>query len=264
MSLLAMWFPSVGMFGVVLAIVGAIVSILAFTGWKRIGLALVFAILGIGELVSIHRADIAHETEVRTQHNDIEKIREELRQSEVHRQVDEAYIKAKIEDYAQFKNFAEAIQQFARINAEYTKRQFQGVVLSNKQLRTKTLEVIGHLRDLDARSRKSSEQLRDKYVQLNAADKSGANRATLQIQEIEEVTLAKEGLDRRFRQSILPDTVYVRNELLKRGAKEPPPGALQQSSLMITFGGILAGPDPCGSAADYLEFLLKQLSPQGL
>lgn len=88
MYLLAMWFPSVGMFSVVLASIGAIVSVLAFTGWKRIFFALIFTLLGIGELMSIHKADKAHETEISNQHIDVENLRNDLHKSETDRPID--------------------------------------------------------------------------------------------------------------------------------------------------------------------------------
>jgi hypothetical protein len=62
----SLWFPSVGTFGIVLSVTGSLLSLLVFTGWKRISLALVFTLLGTGEIASIQKADRTHELEVRT------------------------------------------------------------------------------------------------------------------------------------------------------------------------------------------------------
>lgn len=74
MTSLATWFPSVGTFAIVVAVSGSLVSIHAFRGWKRIRLAVVFVLLGVGEVVSIVKADRSHELEVRHRHSDLETL----------------------------------------------------------------------------------------------------------------------------------------------------------------------------------------------
>ena len=151
MAFLAVSFPSVGMFGVVLAVFGALVSILAFTGGKRIGLALIFVLLGAGEVVSILKADSIHQTEVRNQHIDIENLNNELHKSETQRQVDNAILRTKLEDYAGLSQLGPALMKLAQTSAEFQKKQYETRVLNDRDLYELTMKVVKNIRDFSAK-----------------------------------------------------------------------------------------------------------------
>jgi hypothetical protein len=121
MPVLAIWFPSVGTFGIVLSVTGSLVSLLTFTSWKRNSLALMFILLGVGEIESIHRADWSHETDVRNQHSDIDRLTKELQNSETQRQVENAVLRAKLEDYAGWSHLGPAPMKLAQTSAEFHK-----------------------------------------------------------------------------------------------------------------------------------------------
>src|SRR5713101_646895 len=71
------WFPNipVGLFAVILAVVGAIVSIIEFKGWLRWVMASVFVLLGTVEVLAIVKADRVHDSEVKKLKEDIEQIK---------------------------------------------------------------------------------------------------------------------------------------------------------------------------------------------
>lgn len=78
------WFPSfpVGLFSALLAVLGAIVSIAEYKGWRRWAMASVFLLLGLGEVLAILKADKIHDTEVTQLKGALETIR---RQTETNR-----------------------------------------------------------------------------------------------------------------------------------------------------------------------------------
>ena len=89
---------------------------------------------------------------------------------------------------------------------------------------------------------------------------SEAERSKLWAEENNNFIAAYYRTDTEFRTSILPDAVYVRNELLRRKIPEPPPNPMHLISLVqMVFTGSLAGPYPEFDAADYLEQTAKQL-----
>jgi hypothetical protein len=73
------WFPSipVGLFAVVLAVLGAIVSIIEFQGWRRWAMASLFILLGAGEVLAILKADALHDNEVSQLRIDLEAIKKQ-------------------------------------------------------------------------------------------------------------------------------------------------------------------------------------------
>src|SRR5712691_1638823 len=147
MPLLGLWFPPVGTFVSVLALAGSLVSLLSFSGLKRITLALMFILLGLGEIVSIHKADTAHEIELLNEHNDLEKLTKELRNSETQRQVDHAILRTKLEDFARFSQLGPALMTLAQISAEFQKKQYEAKILSDRDLHDLTMKAVKEIRD---------------------------------------------------------------------------------------------------------------------
>ena len=262
-SSLAMWFPSVGMFGVVLAVVGAIVSILAFTGGRRIGLALLFGLLGVGELVSIHRADTAHDTEVHNQHDDIENLRDELRKSDTERQVAEAYLKAKLEDSyqmnAQLSQLGPGLLKLAQVSADFEKKQYEAKTTSNKELYDFTMGVVKKIRDFSEKYQALRRQQSDALMVSAKEPQSDAERQRRWSEWTQKEIQLDYSRDSEFRASILPDALYAKSELQKKGIPEPNLTPRQKSDVDIVLRGVLAGVYPEQTLADYLELRAKEI-----
>jgi len=75
------WFPSipVGLFALLLAVLGAAVSVKEFTGWRRWAMASVFLLLGAGEMLAILKADKVHEGEVSELKQKLENIEKQTK-----------------------------------------------------------------------------------------------------------------------------------------------------------------------------------------
>ncbi len=210
MPLSGMWFPSVGTFGIVLAVAGSLVSLLALTSWKR-SLALLFALLGVGEIVSIHKADVAHETEVENQHQDIETLTKELQKSETQRQMENAVLQTKLEDYAGLSRLGPALMKLAQASAEFQKKQYETKVISDRDLYDLTMKAVKNIRDFSK-----------KYAELELKrEQSLSNSTSGLVSEIERQQKLSDEINRSFQLyrakqsefqiSILPDAIYARN-----------------------------------------------------
>jgi hypothetical protein len=263
MYLLAIWFPSVGIFGVVLAVIGAIVSILAFTGWKRIVLALVFALLGVGELVSINKADKVHETEISNQHIDVENLRNDLHKSETNRQIAEAYLKAKLEDSyqmnAQLAQLGPALLKLAEVSANFQKKQYETKITSSKELYDFTMGAVKKIRDFSEKYRTLQRQQTDALMASAGAVQSDAERQRRWNEETQKEIQLYYAKDSEFRTSILPDALYANNELQRKGIPEPSLAPIQKSEVDMVLRGVLAGVYPEQALADYLELRAKEI-----
>ena len=72
------WSPPIGLFGILLAVIGAVVSAVALKGWKKIVYPIIFVVLGIGEAVSIYRADDQHKNEVKALQDSIQSLKDKI------------------------------------------------------------------------------------------------------------------------------------------------------------------------------------------
>jgi hypothetical protein len=260
MPLLGWWFPPVGTFGSVLALAGSLVSLLAFTGWKRITLALMFIFLGLGEIVSVHKADTAHEIELRNQHSDLEKLTKELRNSETQRQVEHAVLRTKLEDFAQLSQLGPALMKLAQTSADFQKKQYETKIMSDRDLHDLTMKAVREIRDFSL-----------KYSELELKQILARNNAI--SGPVSEVDWRKTGLDEfnrsvrmsrakysEFQTTILPDVMYARNELIKAKLPEPVLDPSEKTYVDIALKGMLAGINPEMSLATHLELWAKPLA----
>ncbi len=250
----------VGLFSTVMAILGAIVAIIEFKGLARVALASAFVLLGAGEIVMIVKADKAHIEEVKAQHEDVERLRDDLRRGETARQVDVAKLSTRLEDYAQLAQFAPAIMKLAETSAEYSKKQYETKVTSNMQLRAFTADVVKRMRDAEREHSLRQEAIRNKYQSQWHQGMTEAERSRLWSAETTEEAQESTNYDYSFRANILGDAIYARDELLKKLGPQPELPPMERANLIV-FRGMLAGAYPVSGAATYLEQLAKKLSP---
>ncbi len=205
MPLSGMWFPSVGTFGIVLAVTGSFVSLLALTAWKRISLALLFILLGVGEIVSIHRADIAHTTDVGAQQKDIENLTRELQKSEMQRQVENAILRTKLEDYATWSHLGPALMKLAQTSAEFQKKQYETKVMNDRDLYDLTMKAVRKIRDFSTKYAELElrrQQARLSFTPGSVSDIDRQKRFSDDISQSFQISHAKYS---EFQTSILPD-----------------------------------------------------------
>jgi len=258
MTLLAIWFPSVGTFTTVLAVGGAIISLMNFTDWKRIALVSLCILLGIGELVSIKKASDAHDEEVRNQSHDAESVREELRRSEMRRQVENAILQTKLEDYAALSPLARATMKLAEVSAEFERRQYQAKVKSDHDRYEMTMKIVKKIRDFVALHDQAEEQQRQQAVWLAHGQK---NDRDMMIESMNRIVLLSRARSEDFLKLILPEAAYIRSELLKSGLPPPTLDATETAIVNAALTrGSLAGPNPELTVAAYLEIWVKPLT----
>jgi len=265
MLILAIWLPPVGVFGGVLAFVGALVSILGFKGLRRVVLASVFIILGVGEVAAIFKGDADHKAEVNRLNNSITQVQDTLVATQLKSAADLSYLKAKLEDSEKLNEklsqFAPAIMKLAQVSAEFTRKQYEAKVISDKELHDLTMDVVKRIRAFSQKyetlSRQQSEELVNNTRQPNLTE---AQRDQIWNQAIQKSVQLNYAKDAEFRRALLPDALDARQELLKRKFTEPTMTPMQKSEVDMVTKGILAGPYPEMALADYLEIMAKQLS----
>ena len=256
------WLPtiSVGICGVVIA-VGAVVMIFADPqGWKRFVWAAGFVILGIGEVIAIKQAEKAHETETKKQNEEMGEIRNQLAQSELARKLDSAYMKAKLEDTDEARSQYRAIMRLAQISEENIRKQYETKVLSNNQLRDFTADVVKRMRALSYKHKQISDQQFTSSIVLQRQNTVPQKADQLHSQQLQQYLQEHANLEYEFKSTVLGDAIYARDELLRKVGR-PQSSSIYDGMAANAFEGFLAGPDPVGAAADYLERLAKQLSP---
>jgi hypothetical protein len=260
MPLMPMWFPLVGTFGIVLACVGSILSILAFTGRKRAALAITFLLLAMGEIVSIDKARSDHETELRIQHNDIEDLREQLHESETQRHVEHAILQTKLEDYAGLSQLGPALMKLAQTSAEFQKKQYETKVIGDRDLYELTMKTVKQIRDFSAKY--SELELERQQARLSSSsglpsEMDWQKRFFDDLNQSSRIFRAKSS---EFRTWILPDALYARNELLERKLPEPLLEPSEKTNVNIALKGMLVGGTPEMSLATYLEVWARPLA----
>ena len=145
------------------------------------------------------------------------------------------------------------------------KRQYEAKVFSDKQLLDLTSRVVGRIRALQAQYKQDEEKAitglmtanYDPKMPPDEMRKQAANRQQAFMQNEQQLRL---NYEQAFRSSVIGDAAYCRRELLARVGGD---SFLQprERTKSIAIDGIMAGPDPIGDAADYLDALAKKLAP---
>lgn len=258
MSLLAVWFPPNGTFGIVLTVGGVIVSLLAFAGWKRVLLVSTCVLLGIGDLVSIHKTEEAHIAEVRNQHRDTEKLEVELRNSETQRRIDAAIVQTKLEDYAALSPLVRAIMKLAETGAQSEKRMVDTKGKNDRDLYARTMSLAKEIREFSKEHDQIEEQQREQAVRLAHGLQTPSD---MLIDDMNRSRLLSHARTADFLKVIWPDAAYLRNELLKSRLKPPSLDPTDKAIVNAALTrGSLVGPYPELKVAAYLELWVKPLA----
>jgi hypothetical protein len=253
------------MFSILLAVLGAIVSILEFSGWKRWVMVLLFVLLGVGEYVSIRKADDAHAKEINDQKQAVETLRNIVQVNEIRNAGDMGYLKAKLEDSEKsndrLSKFAPAIMKLAETSEEFTRKQYEVKVTSDKELYEFTMGVVKKIRDFSTKYQTLQRQQIDEAINASrTSNLSDAERHQRWNEETQKSIQLSYARDNEFRTSLLPDATYARQELLKRTLPEPVLPREQKYDVDMVFRGMLAGIYPELALANYLELMVKPLS----
>lgn len=243
--------------GALLIIVTAILADKASEKWKKWCWTL-FVVLVLAQAgLQIHgkRED---EKKAVSQHDDIQNLMGELHKSETQRQVDNAILRTKLEDYAGLAQLGPALMKLAETSANFQKKQYEAKVVSDHDLYDLSMKTVKKLRDFS-----------DKYEQLGRqqfmsfptpGSMSDAERQKKWADDTNKTIQLYYAKQSEFQSAILPDAIYVRNELQKRKVPEPPLDPAQLSTVNMVLGGMLAGPYPEMKLATYLELWAKPLA----
>lgn len=263
MAPFVIWLPPVGTFGIVLAVAGFIVSILGFKGWLRVGLATACFLLGVGEVLSIIRADNEHAIEIAQQHSDVENLRGDLRRSETEREVSEAYLKAKLEDSyqmeAQLAQFGPAIMKLAQTSADFQRKQYEEKNTSGKELHDSTMALVKKIREFSEKYNLLEERQITEQQQLTRAAPSEVERNRIWDEQTQKRIQLYYARESEFRNSILPDALYAKTELEKKKIPEPALGPIEKSEVNLELHGVSTGMRGEQALANYLELMARQL-----
>lgn len=215
--------------------------------------------------VSQSHARKEHERELDEQRQAVMSLRSVIQTNEVRNAADMGYLKAKLEDSEKlnekFSRFAPAVMKLAETSAEFTRKQYEAKVTSDKELYAFTMGVVKKIREFSQNyeilSRQQSDEMMNRVRQPNLTEAEKQQRWNEDTQKSIQLYYSRNG---EFRASVLPDALYARQELLKRKLPEPTMSPMQKSEVDMVVQGILAGSYPELALADYLELMTKPLS----
>lgn len=212
------------------------------------------------------RAAVASDKEVQSRRQEVEDLKAVMQANEVKNAADMSYLKAKLEDADKMNDrlskFAPAIMKLAEASAEFTRKQYENKVTTDRELYAFTMKTVKKIRDFSRKYSNLDEQAFEQLVNdARRPNLTQAQRAEAQRQDQEKLVQLNFQKDAEFRNSILSDAIYARQELLRRKLSEPALSQMEQSNVdMILHSGMLAGAYPELSLADYLEVMAKPLS----
>jgi hypothetical protein len=214
-----------------------------------------FCILVIGLAVLQWHNKKSQEIESLQQRKQITDLMGELQHSETSRQVDNAMLRTKLEDYSQFLQLGPALMKIAESGAEFQRKQYETKVSSDKEVYDLTMSAVKSIRDFSKKySDLEAEVFSSGIEQTSDADRQRkwAERNDKLIQ----MTFAKQS---EFQTSVLPDALQARNQLLDKRIREPQMDPMQKSEVNMAMHGALAGIQPELTLANYLEEMAKSL-----
>jgi len=227
-----------------------------------------FVLLVVGQAwLQIHRqredAHKAYEQSaaIKQQNADIQNLTNDLHKSDIQRQVDNAILRTKLEDYAQFAQLGPALMKLAQLTADYQKKQFETKQTTDRELYALTTKAIKAIRDF---YHKYSALEANSSLELTKINRDSSLSEVEKNQKWREETNKLMQLHFRqqdeFRTEVLPEVTLAYNELLRRRLPEPTRDPSQKSEVNMVLRGTLAGPHPELVLANYLEEWVKPLA----
>jgi hypothetical protein len=232
--------------------------------WWRITAALCVAASAL-TWVSQSHASKAHKREIDQQTQAMDTLKAKFDEAEIKHAAEMNYMEEELNAFGQVDP---AVLKLAQVSEENIHRQYEAKVLSNSQLRDLTTNVVKGMRDLSYKHKQLSDQQLAKNwalrVQIRKDGNNPQKMTQLRHQEMQELLKEHARFEYEFKNNILGDAICARDELLRRIAN-PPQASFDISGSYgrggVVFQGFLAGADPIGEAADYLERLAMELSP---
>ncbi len=200
----------------------------------------------------------------------ISSLRTDLQKSETEREVDDAYLKAKLEDYKSLQDLAPSLLKLAQATEGYTQKQYEQKQLSDGQLSKSTHDLIGKMRVLGAKCKNSEEAAFEKdnvlpsdWQQMTLVQRrQWEQQNTMQTER--DYSEARGSCETEYRTQFQGDAEYLRDELISRLGGRSFEDTYDGKPLMdlkkAAIDGIFGGPDPVNDAADYLDGLVTDFA----
>jgi hypothetical protein len=229
----------------------------------------IIIIMGIGTSIltwkSQSHAREDHKYEINQQKQAVESLRIIINANEIRNAGNMGYLRAKLEDSERWNEklsqFAPAVARLAETTADFTRKQYEAKLVSDKELYNLTMDVVKRIRDFYQKYRALSDKQNEERMAISRITKfTEAERQNQWIKETQKSTQFYLDRDNEFRSSILPDALYARQELSKRKLSEPNLSPMNKSTVNMVLRGMLAGPYPELELADYLELMAKPIS----
>ncbi len=236
--------------------------------WRFRGYAVAAAILTIAQGVRLYQASQESHRVQASLNNSIRDLNGEIQKSDTASQVDNAYLKAKLEDAykvnQELTGLAPALLKVAQVSADYTKKQYENKVLSDKKLLEFTAQAVTKIREIQSRCDTGTQKAESIIsVPPPTEPMSQEQRNQYLINRQRQFAMAyqqsQSECEQTFRNVVLGDAAYARRELLSRIGGDGFLLPLERSK-GIAIDGVFAGVRPVGASADYLEALARKLS----
>ncbi len=257
MAAVLMWFPPVGLFAAALAVLGAVVSIIEFKGWRRVLFASLFVAMGIGEAISIFKADSDHKEEVRGLNRALDGVEATLIATQIQSAADMGFLKGRLASGIG-PDISRLGVEIARENAKMIAQQSK--TFSAKELSNSAINLAQKMREFERAWRVQERLAEEQLWNAQIAAKTPEEKVQLRNQKTAFYIQSHANEEAAFRNQLLGQAIYLRDQLLMRLGN--PAITTQDRSRTLAFDGFLAGPAPISDAADYLEQLARQLSPK--
>jgi hypothetical protein len=267
--LLAMviWAPPVGFFGVLLAFVGGLVSVLEFQGLRRIGFAGLFLLLGIGEVISIIKANADHHAEIGQQQDDMQTLRAQNK-SDL-----DAFSKRTDDRLNSLIDASCSAEQKMAATQIKKELQYDPVVLHRmprEQLAEVTKTLTSEMIDFEDQHRKSYNALQEQWTSRMRYEPDAEKQTALFTEQYLAMENDRTSFVGDFRKSYVGRANAVHDELLFRLRLTPEQAQervvailaaspFERFTMSLALKGNLSGPRPIGDSAEYLQALSRML-----
>lgn len=203
----------------------------------------------------------------------IQSLGGQLNKSETDRKTDDAYLRAKLEDYKSLQELAPALLRLGQATEGFTQKQYEVQRLSDTQLLAFTHSIVAKIRGIASKCNATEQSIESKFEEeapfgrvttKERSEELGRQaRQMISQQEATRVNCASE-----YRAEVMSDASYARQQLRARLGPDGVQAAkkMWSGSHFLVFAddeaidGIFAGADPIDDSASYLEALANELA----
>jgi hypothetical protein len=203
------------------------------------------------------RSRRAHSTEVDGQREALKNLQAKLDESEIRRAAETKYLEGQLSVLSQF---GPGVLKLAETTAEFTRKQYESKVSSDRELYSFTMGVVTKLRDGWRDYDTVSHQQYDDFANFVRQGRPEAEQHQKWSEFIQKSTDLSNKRDAEFRTSILPQALIAREELMKRKLSEPTVSPEDKRRVELVLRGMSVGPNPELTLASYLEIMARPLS----